>query len=58
MYLEEALRTDPVEALGIDESGSLWVKPTTATFPQIYREGTGVQWDSARLCLYSPKPSE
>jgi len=52
------MRTDRIEAIGIDEGGSLWVKPATATFPYIYREAMGVQWDAERLCLYSPKPRE
>lgn len=52
------MQTDMIEAVGIDESGSLWVKPATATFPYIYREAMGVHWDAERLCLYSPKPRE
>lgn len=50
--------TDAIEALGIDEGGSLWVKPAAATFPLIYREAMEVHWDAERLRLYSPPPRE
>lgn len=52
------MRTDTIEAVGIDDDGSLWVKPGVATFPLIYREAMEVHWDAERLCLYSPKPRE
>jgi Integron Cassette Protein Hfx_Cass5 len=52
------MRTDTIEAVGIDGGGSLWVKPTSATFPLIYREAMEVHWDAERLRLYSPKPRE
>lgn len=52
------MEVDLIEALGLDESGSLWVKPTTSTFPYIYREAMEVGWDPERLCLFSPKPRE
>lgn len=52
------MRTDPIEAVGIDEGGSLWVKPAAATFPLIYREAMEVHWDAERRRLYSPKPRE
>lgn len=52
------MQTDVIEAVGIDEGGSLWVRPATATFPYIYREAMEVHWDAERACLYSPKPRE
>ncbi len=52
------MRTDTIEAVGIDEGGSLWVKPAAATFPLVYREAMGVHWDAERLRLYSPTPRE
>ncbi len=52
------MRTDTIEAVGIDERGSLWVKPATAAFAHIYREAMEVHWDAERGCLYSPKPRE
>lgn len=32
------MRADTIAAVGIDDGRSLRVKPTTATFPYIYRE--------------------
>jgi hypothetical protein len=52
------LRTDAIEAVGIDEQGSLWVKPAKSTFPYIYREAMEVHWDHGRRCLFSPVPRE
>ena len=52
------MRTDAIEEVGIDQNGSLWVRPATATFPYIYREAMEVHWDAERRCLYSPKPRE
>ena len=37
---------DEIEAVGIDHAESLWVKPSTASFPLIYREAMQVQWDA------------
>jgi hypothetical protein len=48
------MRTDAIAAIGIDEDGSLWVKPATATFPFIYREAMDVKWDAERLRLSAP----
>jgi hypothetical protein len=52
------MQTDAIEAIGIDDGGSLWVKPATATFPYICREAMEVHWDAPRPCLYSPKLRE
>ena len=52
------MRTDTIQEVGIDQEGSLWVKPATATFPYIYREAMDVHWDADRRCLYGPKPKE
>lgn len=30
------MRTDLVASVGIDDSGALWVKPETVTFPYIF----------------------
>lgn len=49
---------DFIEAVGINEVGSLWVKPLTATFPYIYREAAEVHWDVSQGRLYSPTPRE
>ena len=52
------MKADAIEALGIDDAGSLWVRPATATLPHIHLEAMQVSWDKERLCLYSPKPRE
>jgi Integron Cassette Protein Hfx_Cass5 len=52
------MQTDWIEAVGIDESGSLWVKPATARFPYVYREALQVNWDAERCRLFVPKPRE
>lgn len=52
------MQKDTIEAVGIDEGGSLWVKPAVATFPLIYREAVEVHWNAERQRLYGPKPSE
>jgi Integron Cassette Protein Hfx_Cass5 len=52
------MRKDAIEAVGIDEQGSLWVKPATAAFLYVYREAMEVGWDVERRCLYSPTPRE
>ena len=52
------MRTDVIEAVGIEDDGSLWVKPAASKFPYIYREAMEVHWDAERLRLYSPKLRE
>jgi hypothetical protein len=52
------MRTDAIEAVGIDERGSLWVKPAKSTFPYIYRAAMEVHWDPERGCLFAPAPRE
>src|SRR5258708_1022645 len=52
------MRTDAIEAVGIDEDGTLWVKAATTAFPLIYREAKEVYWDAECLRLYSPRPRE
>ena len=49
---------DNVVAIGIDSAGSLWLRPSNASFPLIYREAMQVHWDEKRKCLYSPTPRE
>ena len=51
-------RVDQISSIGIDDQGSLWVKPSTSVFPYIYREAMEVKWDSEQLYLFSPKPRE
>jgi hypothetical protein len=52
------MRTDVIEAVGVEDDGSLWVKPAAATFPYIYREAMEIHWDAERLRLYTPKPRQ
>jgi hypothetical protein len=50
------MRTDAIKAVGIDEQGSLWVKPATAAFPYVYREAMEVHWDAEKSRLFGAKP--
>lgn len=52
------MQTDRIASLGIDDDGALWVRPATTTFPYIYREAKGVEWDAEQRRLRSPKPRE
>ena len=52
------MTTDRIAELAIDDAGRLCVKPTTATFPFIWREAMEVHWDPHGGFLYSPKPRE
>ena len=50
---------DAIKEIGVDGEGRLYVTPSGATFPMIYREGMGVQWDAKLCCLYGGgKPRE
>jgi len=50
------MKTDLIAALGIAEDGSLWVKPSTTSFPMIYREAMEVHWDEKEQRLFGAKP--
>lgn len=52
------MTTDSIAEVGIDDQERLFVRPSTAQLPFIYREAVEVHWDSTRQCLYSPKPRE
>lgn len=52
------MTADFIAEIGIDDQERLFVRPSTAQFPFIYREAVEVHWDSTRKCLYSPKPRE
>lgn len=47
---------DRIEEIGIDEEDRLYVKPSNATFPMIYREAMEVHWNSEHCYLYGAKP--
>lgn len=52
------MKTDSIAEVGIDHLNQLYVRPSTATFPYIYREAIEVHWDPNGQFLYSPKPRE
>jgi len=54
----EVVETDTIAEIGIDQSGRLYIKPTTKKFPYIYREAMEVTWDTTTDALYSPVPRE
>lgn len=50
--------TDAIAEVGIDGEKRLFIRPTKATFPLIYREAVEVHWDPVGRFLYSPCPRE
>jgi hypothetical protein len=52
------MKVENIEAIGIDDNGSLWIQPKHSTFPMIYREAREVHWDREQRRLYAPKPNE
>jgi hypothetical protein len=52
------MNTDYIEAVGINEQGELYIKPTTKHFGLIWRSATQVHWSERGNYLYSPKPRE
>ena len=52
------MNEDQIAEVGIDEAGSLYVRPVTKAFPYIYREAMEVGWDPANRRLFGPKPRE
>jgi hypothetical protein len=42
--------------IGIDDERRLYLKPSKASFPMIYREAMGVRWNSERGYLYGGVP--
>jgi hypothetical protein len=52
------MNIDAIVEVGIDEQERLYVRPGTATFPFIYREAVGVNWEPNRHHLHSPKPHD
>ena len=52
------MKTDLIAEIGIDKMGRMYIRPTKALFPLIYRTATEVHWDTTNLSLYSPKPRE
>ena len=52
------MTTDSIAEVGIDEQQRLYVRPSTATFPYIYREAVDVHWEPKRHYLHSPVPRD
>ena len=50
------MKTDTIKEIGIDKEERLYVKPSSASFPMIYREAIEVHWDKNSQCLYGAKP--
>lgn len=51
-------KVDFIDAVGIDLDGPLWLRPRTASFPMVCREGREVQWNREERHLYAPKPRQ
>lgn len=49
---------DKINEVGIDADGRLYVTPSSAAFPQIWRSAAQVHWDAAQGRLFSPKPRQ
>lgn len=52
------MNEEPVSEVGIDEQGSLYLRPLNTSFEYIYRAGKEVQWGPERKLLVGPKPKE
>jgi hypothetical protein len=52
------MTTDSIAEVGIDEQERLYIRPSTATFPFIYREAVEVHWDPIERFLFSPPPRD
>lgn len=52
------MKEEAVSEVGIDERGSLYLRPSNTSFEYIYRAGKEVHWDPERRLLHSPKPRE
>ena len=52
------MKADPITQIGIDTQGRLFIKPASLTYPMIYREANGVQWNPQENQLFSDKPRE
>ncbi|MGA9572806.1 MAG: hypothetical protein WBS20_02540 [Lysobacterales bacterium] len=50
------MEQDEILEIGIDEDERLYIKPSSNSFPYIYREAMEVHWDTKGMFLYSPKP--
>ena len=52
------MTTDFIAEVGIDEKRQLFARPSTATFPYIYREAVDIHWEPKRRYLHATKPRD
>ena len=52
------MTTDNIEAIGVNETGQLFIKPEKEQFILIWRSATEVHWNDKEHYLFSPKPRE
>lgn len=52
------MKTDYIVEVKIDEQNRLYLKIEKESFPLIYRESAGVNWDQSNRYLYSTPPRE
>jgi len=52
------MKSDTIAEVRIDELRRLHVKPATAAFPYMYREGIDVHWDEQSKSLHSSIPRQ
>lgn len=49
---------DEIEEIGIDDESRLYIKPSSAAFPMIYREAMEVHWNKNTKSLYGGIPRQ
>jgi hypothetical protein len=52
------VKRDRILEVGIDDTGSFYIRPETSAFPYVYREAMEVGSDPERRRLFSPPPRE
>lgn len=57
LFKRQTMKTENIIEIGIDDKERLFVKPKTEKFEFIYRDASGVGWDTKERFLYSPKPA-
>ena len=50
------MENDSILEIGINDKEGLYIKPSLAKFPYMYREAIEVHWDEKEKYLYGPKP--
>ena len=49
---------DTIAEVGIDEKRQLFVRPSTARFPYIYREALDIHWEPKHCYLFATEPRD